>query len=95
MVIDVVRAKFVFYLRLRVCDRSTRTDGCDGYNSLKYVNDQQITCCQKLKKTFQFKDSPTCESDVVNNVLKSVNIARLPVKIRRLAAERLQTVWEA
>ena len=28
--IVVVRAKFVFYLRLRVCDRSTRTDGCDG-----------------------------------------------------------------
>ena len=29
--IDVVRAKYAFYLTLRVCDRSTRTDGCDGY----------------------------------------------------------------
>ena len=28
LVIDVVRAKFAFYLTLRVCDRSTRTHGC-------------------------------------------------------------------
>ena len=30
VVTDVVRAHFAFYLTLHVCDRSTRTDGCDG-----------------------------------------------------------------
>ena len=43
----------------------------------------------------QHKDLPTCECDVVNNVLKKVNIARLPMKMRTLAAERLQIVCEA
>ena len=50
---------------------------------------------QNARTQFQHDDWPTCECDVMKNVWKSVIIARLPMRMRMLAAERLQIVCEA